>query len=465
MNKIRTVLLALTTTFATTTFAQNAQEIIRAVDSNEDTHSYYYNEQNQLFWESYGTTRREYKYNAAGQCTEMNQYAWVAAEGNYSPTQKESYTYDAAGNLSQKVVDKSINNPFGAVWTYKYFDYQNGVATYYDEYKGSSLYYMYKQLSEFDAQGHQTKCTVMYADPDKYQNPTHETVDYKDKENEYTKTYNAEGRLTAEFNGKMSYEYQYTELSAAYAPKNLKAETGNGKIKLTWDPVAGAEKYIVSYDLKRIEVEGCEYSTAIATGERQFTVQAVVGGMERNAATPLSVTISDTGMLPISNLATGMVTETLEDTESEAMGGKRLFYNIALSWSLPEGHSEVVKYILYYDSRTFGKDVMTGIVDPAATSYTLKIDPYEVADYDEEGNPCKGYDTNISISVVYTSGESERSNVVTLNPYNLIHGITGIRCTAPSAKTESTTSFTTSGLPASAHHRGIVIQGGKKYVK
>lgn len=401
--------------------AQSAHSIIRATDSNEDTHYYYYNEQNQLIWELYGNNRREYSYNAAGQQTQMKLYAWVAFDGAYTVTRIEDYTYDADGNMTIKDVQDKPGTAYSATWKYTYSDFVNGVATYYDEYKNGSLYYMYKQQPEFDEAQRLTKCDVYYADPDDYDNPTHETVTYDELDYTYTKTYDAEGNLAGENTGKVSYTYTYTDLNASYTPANLKAENNKGKVTLTWDAVPSAEKYIVSYDQERKEVSETTYSVTLGTGNRLITVQAVIGDMERNAATPVSVTVDDPGKLPITDLAVGKITETEEETESEELT-TRTFYNIPLTWSLPTGHSAILGFRVYYNSTAYGKETRVPVTDPTATSYTLKVDPFEVMEWDEEGVPYKGIDTPIFVTIIYSTGESERSNVVVVNPYDELHG-------------------------------------------
>ncbi|MBQ0049565.1 MAG: hypothetical protein KBT12_04945 [Bacteroidales bacterium] len=474
MKHLYTALIFATTFTATPAAAQQEQLLkveavetnLKLTEDNQTTHYYYYNEQNQLFWEQDGTVRRCYSYDAEGRVSEVIQYAWITASGNYTKTQRECYTYDADGNLSEKVIDKTINNPYGAVWTYTYADYVKGMPTYCDEYKNGVLYYMYKLLPVFDAKGLLVKCTDLYANPDDYTNPTHSTVSYEKVSSETTKKYDDKGLLIGEEVDKTkTFDYSYAGMKASYTPQNLMAQTSNDQVTITWDAVAGAEKYIVSYDQQRVEVGECQFTTAVGMGEREFTVQAVIDGVERNAATPVSTMVFDLGNLPVTQLSVGKVSETFEKTESTAMGGVRQFYLIPLSWTMPEGHSAVQKFIVYYDSRTYGEGCSVGVQDANATSYTLKIDPYEVADYDENGNPCKGYDTNIAVSVLYSSGESEKSNTVTINPFNLIHAATGIRCAKVTATTAPAAAFTPAGLPAKTKGQGIVIKQGKKFVR
>lgn len=88
--------------------AANAQhKIIKAVDSNETTHDYFYNDKGQLVWEIYGLNARIYVYNEAGQNTTTTQYSWVSANNAYKAIQEETCTYDADGNLTEKNIVKN----------------------------------------------------------------------------------------------------------------------------------------------------------------------------------------------------------------------------------------------------------------------------------------------------------------------------------------------------------------------
>lgn len=448
--------------------AQAAEsKIIHAHDSNDYWHDYYYNAQNQLFWEIYGTTRREYAYNEAGQMTSMSQKAWVSATGNYTLNQQETYEYDADGNMSKKVVVKNPGSSFEATWTYTYSDYVNGVATYYDEYKNGSLYYMYKQLPEYDAKGNKVKVTVMYADPDKYENPTHATVDYSGKEAEYTWTYDENNVLVGENTGKVTYEYIYAELDASYAPTGLKAESDNELVTLTWNAVPGTNEYKVVSDYAEQIVYGTTFRTAVGTGDRQFTVQAIIDGIGRNAAT-VTATVVDPGKLPITNLAVGEITKTTEQTESPE-APTRDFFNIPLTWTLPEGHSEVEKYYVYYTSTRYGKGTRVTVSDKDATSFTLKIDPDEVAEWDTNGKPVKGVETPIYMTVVYVTGESESSNIVTINPYDQFY--TGIKeVKNEELRVKNLNFYNLAGQRVKANNpargdKSIIINNGKKVLK
>lgn len=458
MKKILSLVALVASMVSLTAHAQSTSKIISSTDSNDYIHHYYYNSDNQLFAETFGTTSRQFFYNENGKCTKMIQSGWKQSEGNYADTQIERYEYDADGNLSKKTVDKTVNNTFGAVWTYEYSDYVNGVATYYDEYKNGTLYYMYKQVPVFDTNNNLTECTVYYADPDKYTNPTHATVEYGSKDYTYTKTYDENGVLTAENDGKTSYQYVYADVNPSYVPANLRADNNNGKVTLTWDAVEGAESYIVIYDLERMTVDATNFTTTVGIGKRPMGVQPVINGVERNAAMTV-VTVSDPGMKPITDLAVGEITKTVEETESEELT-TRTFYNIPLSWSIPEGCSEIVKFNVYYYSMTYG-NTYYAVTEPKATSCVLRIDPFEVAEQNEEGELKKGVETPIYITVFYKSGESEKSNTVIVNPFKDLGdeaaGIDNI-----TADETSDAMYNLAGQRVN-NAKGIVIKNNKKY--
>ncbi len=407
------ITLALTITLVLQ--AQTEHKIIQAIDSDDYTYYYYYDAQNRLSWKVFGTTRNEYTYNDAGQLVTMTQNAWVEANKAFTLLKTETYEYDAEGNMTRKTIDRN-----GNVDTYEYADFENGIATttvYCDRGK-----YYYDQKTTIEYNNDKTVAAIRTTEFDR---DYPEDGYYKLEDTEYTYT---DGDMTSE--KQISYKsdgsvrktftlnYSYTELASQYAPANLQALENNGTVTLSWNKVEGAAAYLISYDLKRETVTDLQYQLVATTGDRIFAVQPVIGEELRNAAFA-RVEVVDPGKLPITDLTLGTVTETVEETESDELA-TRTFYNIPLSWTMPAGHSKVMKFSFYYNSTTYGNEFRVSIDEPLQTNYTLKVDPFEVTEWDEDGTPVKGIETPIYMTVTYETGESEKSNIVYVNPFKLL---------------------------------------------
>lgn len=458
MKKIFTVFTALFTAslmfFPDHAQAQN-HKIVSALDSNDYTYDYYYDAQNRLVWMEFGTTRREYNYNEAGQLTELKQYAWVDGRSEFSLLQTETYEYGNDGNVARKVVVKSSGTD-----TFDYSDYENGVArkTVYND--RDKYFYDWRTTIEYNADQTIAATRTEELDRDFPEDGYYKLEDY---EYTYADGYrDSETKIAYKYDGSirstLTTRFTYADVDAKFAPANLKA-SGQSTVTLTWDAVEGATGYVVTYDMQRHVVEGCSFTTTLGTGTHTLSVRAEVDGALHNASF-VTVESSDAGKLPVASFCIGDVYETVEETESEE-APTRTFINIPLSWTLTEGHSEVVKYNIYYDSKTYGKAVRVSVTDPAATSFLLKVDPFEVADWDEEGKLTTGLDVPIFMTVVYTTGESENSEVITINPFKLLGYESGVM--NPVAK-EDAALYSIQGLRIAAPRKGIYVRGGKKFV-
>lgn len=456
MKQFFIALSALFTCFVCEASAQSEHKVSSAVDSNEYTYDYYYNAKNQLAWMDFGTTHRVYAYNEAGQLVEMKQYAWVDGLGEYNLLQTETYEYGADGNVSKKTVEKKAG-----VETYEYSDYENGVAKktkYNDRDK-----YLYDWRTTIEYNDDKTIAATRTEEFD-YDYPEDGFYKLEDYEYTYAGGYRAsETKIAYKFDGSVRStlvtNFTYADFDAKYVPANLKAECG-AQVTLTWDPVEGTNSYMVNCEGNSWQVEGCSFRTVLRTGSHTVSVRAEVDGLLRNASF-VDVDVVDPGKLPVATFAVGDVYETVEETESEE-APTRTFYNIPFSWTLPENHSEVVKYNIYYDSYTYGKDVPVAVTNPAATSYVVKLDPFEVAEWDEEGNLGKGLDVPFYMTVVYTTGESEKSEVIIVNPHRLLghEGESAIQ--APSIGKDSRL-YNLSGQRTS-RAKGVVVKAGKKFM-
>ena len=421
MNKLFTTVFSLAMFLPASVSANAEVKPVKAIEKATSAyeHNYIYNEKNQLVWEfREGSTRTEYTYNEAGKLVKATPYNWVSYDNSFAVGNVEEYTYDAEGNVAQMTETKSN----GDVDTYTYTKYECGVATEYSRIQrkpsGNEYKYDYKVELTLDAEGRIVKALTSELDYDYLDDGF---CGYEGHEYEY----DADGNVAVETITKYNYSfdkpktpttmtYTYAEVDEKYAPKNLSAVNNNGTVTLTWDAVEGATSYIVSYDITRKEVTTNAFSVTVSTGERQFTVQAVVDGVERNGAMPVTAEIIDPGKLPITDLAVGEMKLVTLETESIEMP-TRDFYQIPLTWTLPEGHSEIKDIRVYYVSRTYGETYMA-VGNASATSYAMLIDPYEVADEDGNGGYVNGDETPIYVRIVYVTGESEKSNVFIVNP-------------------------------------------------
>lgn len=384
---------------------ENNNKIAKSIVDDETENEYIYDADGNLKLMLSASNLYEYTYNEAGLCTKRQTYSWIAADKVYKKGAYEVYEYDAEGNMTKKTVMKI---PYGKTEyveddVFQNYVYEDGIAKSWDNYYKGILYYNYRNV--VTTEDNKKIVTTEEMDPDAPEKgwKTILVSEYED------------GLLVKETKGTTVRTFVYTEYKAEYAPANLTVTAENANVTLSWDAVAGAEKYVVTYDQTSKEVEGTTTTITVGTGDRNFAVQAVIEGAARNASFA-TVNVVDNGKLPITDLAVGTMTKTTEETES-VEAPTRDFFNIPLTWTLPEGHSNVVKYNIYYDSQRYGKATRVSETNPAATGYTLKIDIDEMASLDAEGVPSKGVPSDIYVTVEYETGESEASNVVTVNPF------------------------------------------------
>lgn len=492
--KLHMILAAMAVMFCTSTlWAERKVTIVSNVttDETEKTYDYYlYNAQGQLMWKQNNSTssRDVYEYNEAGQMTTRTTRSWIPYDRSYKDLNLETYTYNGNGLVSRMDQTRNLGSSFESkrYYLYKAYD-EKGNATAWEHYNASDvLYYVYKADYTYNAAGQVEKKVVSEYDPDYPEDGyyLYEAFEYTFKANgdidtETHITYKSDGSVKAT----NTTAYTYSELAEAYAPKNLKATIMGADVQLNWDAVEGATNYVVTYGIEHVQVSGTSYMAQnIATGNVEFTVQAVVNGEEKNAATPVQATVADEGKLPAENLAFGTPYIKIEETDSE----DRTYYVVPLTWQLPANHSEIKDIRVYYNSRVYGH-IYVSTEKTDITSYELKLDEYEVRNttqqpiLDADGNPeideetgepktedvyTTGADINISVVIVYGSGESDPSNIVTVNPYNLINNIQDAIQAIPNTEKDDATYYDLAGRKVAGKvQKGIIIKNGKKYIK
>ena len=443
-------------------------------ESAESYDHYLYNPEGQLMWvqSSTSNTRDVYTYDAQGLLTQKTTLSWLSSDNAYHELNRETYQYDGAGQLSRTDQLTNIGSAYERHYVFTGYTYQDGKAMgwHMEDVRGDKSYrYDYKVLLTRDGQGR-----ILTEDIEEY--------DYDYPEDGFcayeghTYTYRENGDIDTEVYNKYNYSYDkvrksetrtytYSDLDAAFAPRGLKAEASGKTIQLSWHAVEGATGYVVTYDMERKEVSGTTFTaTDIAVGEHEFTVQAIVNGEEKNAAVPVIGTISDPGMLAAENLQAGTPRISVEETDN----GPRTFYIIPLQWSVPAGHSEIRDTRIYYTSAISGT-VYQPVGSPTATSYELKIDEYDVRRTNEAGDYTCGADMEFYVTLIYGSGESEASNILKINPYNVANGLD-----TPDAITvvgengnagEDKDAYTLTGIRAGKAQRGIIIRNGKKIAR
>ena len=456
--------------FASTcmTAAERKVSKVTSTTAGESYDYYLYNPQGQLMWVQSTTTntRAVYSYNTKGQMVTKTTMSWIAADWQYKALNEETYTYGEDGNVKRMDQVRNLNTSFESKRYYLYTAYdEKGNALAWQHYNDKGvLYYEYKAELTFDDNGNITRKVIKEFDPDYPEDGWYLYEDHEytlqpngDINTEKTTVYKSDGSVKST----TDYIYTYSDLDASYAPTGFTATPEGNNIQLSWNAVEGATEYIVTYDMEHKTVSGTSFTAKnIAVGDHEFTIQAVIGGEEKNAASPITCALSDPGRLPVENLVAGTPRVSVEDTDE---GTPRTFYIIPLSWEIPANHSEIKDFRVYYNSVVFGNKY-TSVESKNATSFELKLDEYDVRRTDEDGHYLNGADMKLYLTVIYVSGESEASNIVTINPYNLINNIDepdAIHCTKVLADTNGI-SYNLAGQKVSTKQKGIIVKNGRK---
>ena len=449
-----------------------------------DYNRYYYNAQNVMAVERTSSQHMRYTYNADG-TVKTRENMTFAGSTPYVST-RYSYEYDAQGNMT-KMTQESMNAEGKVTYTSgsKYSGYEKGEYTvmvnfsvtdgqevdgYETRYKvvfneaGQlvSKVQMNKNAETGEWDQPNTFTFNEYANgllvktTSGYYNATAEAGhEYDNVDTTISYEYNSDGTIksrtevtkTARYEAEVEYRYSYAELGADFVVKNVTCDgtIGNNEVYVKWDAVSGAEKYIVIYDNSEAEVEGkTEFITPLlADGEHQVAVQAVVGGEKKNISEFVKVNVKDEGNLPMENFQV----VAAEKVDVESYGYVSQYYNLTLTWTVPEKASKITEYTVYVDKQngeswtpstkyTMGmpeaekqdsyNDVNTWITN-RNNFYWTTFEDYETnQDTWEQKSLGKGPTCKIWMTATYATGESQKSNVVEVNVYDLANGANAV---------------------------------------
>ncbi|ATW25596.1 fibronectin type III domain-containing protein [Candidatus Formimonas warabiya] len=195
---------------------------------------------------------------------------------------------------------------------------------------------------------------------------------------------------TSEYSNEVEVQPRVTVLAA---PADLRAEPGNGQVTLTWDAVAGAASYTVSWANNDMNVH--ESQTGI-TGT-SYTVTGLGNGQEYDFEVTAVNTAGE------SEAATISATPNITVTEPEApasLSAKAEEGQVTLTWSEVDGADSYNVYMgtasEEYDSAPLAKEI-------SDTSYTAT-------------DLTNGTTYYFAVTAVNTAGESEKSEEASGTP-------------------------------------------------
>ena len=431
-----------------------------------DNNYYYYNGKNQKIVEKISAQNYRYVYNGDG--TVAMRELWANQGGVFYKSQVTSYGYDEQKNVVSETIQylNTAGEETSSSVT-EYSDFENG------EYKMMKTPYYESHYSlEFnDAKQLTAKIQLLqnaegeWATPNTGDFYTYEngllvkhTTGYYDASAEAghewetnvttteTYTYDTDGTIKTRYvvtdlrgqHSEVEWRYVYSTLDASLTPQNVTADgtIGNNEVYVKWDVVSGATGYVVMYDNSIAETEKNELITPTLTdGEHQIAVLAIVGGEQKNLSDFVKVSVKDAGNLPMENFKVNGA-QLLEGEWSK-------FYALDCSWDVPEGASPIVDYTVYVDKQdgstwyptaryTSGlgqADLKDNYNDVSVwnTGERLYWSTFEDTYYDEDTwqqvSLGKGPTCKLWITATYATGESQKSNVVEVNVYNLANGI------------------------------------------
>jgi len=429
-----------------------------------DNYYYYYNSQNQLAIETTYTQLR-YIYNDNG--TKASKETWNFSNGIFCCTMAEIYEYDEEGNII--LATTNYYNADGEITNSNPVEYSGYINGYYTimktPYYENHFEYVFNddnqptqviQLSGDDFSNIDQGVFYTYENGvlvkevvATYSANAEEGHEWDNITSTTEYTYNADGTIntryvTTDANGshnEIEWRYTYSTLDSSFVPQNVTADgtIGNNEVYVSWDAVPGAEKYIVMCDNTIAEVEGkTDYIVpTLKDGEHQIAVLAVVGGERKNISDFVKVSVKDEGNLPMENFKVNGASLIEEATD----WGVNKYYALDLSWDIPEGASTITDYKVYIDN---GQSWLTTSLYTTGMPADERQDAYnDISEWNtgtriwwtnfenttqdpetwETISLQSGPDCKIWICAVYVTGESQPSNVVEVNVYNLANGI------------------------------------------
>lgn len=439
---MRKFLLSLCALAALTASAQD-KKLVRTdyysvnVDENgaeTQTFSYssntkYYDNNNVCAMENSSSIRYFFTYDANGNVATREEWNWGSATGWTNTNRTSTYVYNEAGKVLKSgqieagsYSENEYDENGGMI---KMTNYYNGEPSYVANYK--LIYNAEKQLIQSDqlsSDGSVIQSRTLYtynADGSlaKTENGYFEAED-KPLTNPTIVTYfyNTDGSIQktrTESDGRWGHlisdeVYIYATYSASYVPQNVKA-TGNADCTatVTWDAVEGATSYIVIYDQNTDTVATTTLTTGmLLDGEHQFFVQAIISGEAKNISSAAVASVKDAGKLP----ADGFKIVGVEVGEDQ-WGSPA--YNTTVQFTLPEGHSEIKAFNVYYDLESSWSKVSvepsTATIEGNTVTLVVPFSQYNVGTYNSETYE---YDLGVKplfVVINYASGDSDKSNV------------------------------------------------------
>ena len=429
----------------------------------------YYDKANSIAMVQSSYQRSLYTYNANGTVASVDAYSWgdatgwaysstteyeyndkglVAKMGTISKGVYTQYTYDEQGN---EIMMENLNNGASTYSTsYNNTYNENKQLVIKDQVLTTTGAINQRTMYTYNADGSvKTVETGYYVADD--QPLTYPSV------SEYT--YNADGSIakvrvtsTSRYGENTTEQvYVYATFAASYVPQNVKTAAGeNSTVTVTWDAVEGATAYKVIYDKEVADCTGTTYTTGmLLDGEHTFYVQAVIGDEAKNISEAAAASVKDAGKLPAENFKVVGV-ELGEDQNGNVA------YNTTVQFTLPEGHSEIKSFGVYYDlSSAWSKvsvDVASATIEGNAVTLVVPFANYNIGTWN---NDTYEYDLGtkpLYVVISYASGDADPSNV---EYWDFAANESSIAAASTSATAVAI--YSASGAKISAPQKGINI--------